>query len=361
MTGDLFVGRKDILLHLEELWGNSRHCPSVVLYGHRRMGKSSILQNMVTCFRASIKIIYFNMLVVGFTNTNELLYELALTLYEHLAPSQQQQIPEPQYGDFLNRSPYNALNHFFKQVDRVHQKQRFIIALDEFEQIERNISDNLLEAQLLHFLRGLIQTYSWFTLAFAGLHTLQEMNQDYWSSLYCCVKAVPVSFLSESAAQQLITQPSPDFEINYAHEAVQEIISLTNGQPYLIQLIGHSLVTLFNRQVFEERRERERSLTLQDVEAVIQAPEFYREANAYFEGVWVQASTTQPEKQLELLRQLCLHSMNKTQLVSETMLAPDQIHSALSALVRHDVLREQDNYYVYNVELMRKWVAKHKI
>src|SRR5262249_45731491 len=46
VQGDLFVGREDILRRLEEIWGQPGQCPSVILYGHRRMGKSSILQNL---------------------------------------------------------------------------------------------------------------------------------------------------------------------------------------------------------------------------------------------------------------------------------------------------------------------------
>ena len=44
VTGDLFVGRKDIFRRLEELWRKSGQCESVVIYGHRRMGKSSIFE-----------------------------------------------------------------------------------------------------------------------------------------------------------------------------------------------------------------------------------------------------------------------------------------------------------------------------
>ena len=47
VTGKLFVGREDILNRLiEELSLGSGACPSIVLYGHRRMGKSSILKNL---------------------------------------------------------------------------------------------------------------------------------------------------------------------------------------------------------------------------------------------------------------------------------------------------------------------------
>ncbi|PZD70463.1 hypothetical protein C1752_12034 [Acaryochloris thomasi RCC1774] len=357
VTGDLFVGREDIMQYLEELWGNSEHCPSVVLYGHRRMGKSSILQNMKLRFGASIQIIDFNMLLVGHTNTNELLYELAVRVYESVLPEHQNQMQEPQYSDFFSRSPYNALNQFFRQVNKFNQKQRFIVAIDEFEHIEINISRGLFSPQILDFLRGLIQTYNWFTIAFAGLHTLQEMSQNYWSSLYRCVLSIPVSFLPDVAAQKLVTQPSPEFDVDYTPESVHEIITLSNGQPYLLQLICHSLVTLFNRQICEERLERERCFFLEDIEAVVNTPEFYREANAYFNGVWMQASETQPDNQIELLYELREGAMTQAQLVEKTDLEAENISSALERLIHHDVISQQNGLYSYNVELMRRWVC----
>ena len=40
------MGREDIMRHLDELWAGEGERSSVVLYGHRRMGKTSILQNL---------------------------------------------------------------------------------------------------------------------------------------------------------------------------------------------------------------------------------------------------------------------------------------------------------------------------
>ena len=102
-------------------------------------------------------------------------------------------------------------------------------------------------------------------------------------------------------AWQLITQPSADFPLDYDTDAVEHIINLTHGQPYLIQLIGHGLVTRFNRQTFEEGIERERRFTLADVDAVISAPEFYRDGDAYFTGVWRQAEASPPPGQTPVL------------------------------------------------------------
>ncbi|HAJ60434.1 MAG TPA: hypothetical protein DCP31_15155, partial [Cyanobacteria bacterium UBA8543] len=280
VTDDLFIGREDILLRLEEVWRMTEHCPSVVLYGHRSMGKSSILRNLGIRLETQTTVVDFNMQWVGLVdNTGELLYKLAIKIYDALPVALQERREEPSRKQFCDRNPYTALDRFLRHLDRVRAGQRFIVTIDEFELIEKLIEEQRLEPRLLEFWQGLIQTYPWFLLIFAGLHTLEEMTQDYWHPLLESVTAIPVSFLSPEAAKRLIEQPSPTFNLDYEPNAVEEIIKLTNGQPYLIQLIGRGLVTRFNRQTLEENIKREPRFTLEDVEAVINAPEFYQDSH----------------------------------------------------------------------------------
>jgi hypothetical protein len=360
VTGSLFVGREDIMRRLEELWAKEGQCPSVVIFGHRRMGKSSILHNLGVGARFGTRtaVVDFNMQRVGLVeSTGELLYNLALSMYDSLSPAQQHALGEPDEQLFIARNPYTAFDRFIKKLDRVRDGWRLIIAVDEFELIERLIDEQRLEPQLLDFWRGLIQTYPWYIMAFAGLHTLQEMTQDYWNPLFGSVTRIPVSFLGRGAAQRLLTQPSPDFSIDYDPQAIERIMALTNGQPYLMQLIGHALVTRFNRQTFEEGVERARRFTPEDVEAVISTPEFYRDGDAYFTGVWSQAATSEPAGQTDILRALSGSPLSLAQLTDALSLPADQTEAALQTLQRHDVIAKRDDTYVYTVELMRQWVV----
>jgi CRP-like cAMP-binding protein len=376
VVGDLFVGREDILRHLSELWNKQGQCPSVVLYGHRRMGKTSILHNLRRRIDPKTIIVDFNMQRVGLvTSTQEMLYNLALALYDTLSPAQQEKLGEPAELSFMEHNPYTSFDRFLKQLGRVRAGQRFIITVDEFELIEQMIVEGYLEARLLAFWRSLIQTYPWYIMAFAGLHTLQEMTQDYWHPLFGSVKAIPVSFLSHEAAWRLITQPTPDFGLDYDPEAVERVISLTHGQPYLIQLIGHGLVTRFNQQTFEEGVERQRRFALLDIEVIVNSPELYRDGNAYFTGVWRLAEQRPPGQQV-ILSKLAAQPATTEQLAQLSGLSFEQTLAALKTLRRHDVVQRIDEVYIlhsdhpdeilkddiwdFTVELMRRWVARRE-
>jgi len=375
VTGELFVGREDILRRLEELWGGEGQKPSVVIYGHRRMGKSSILHNLGTRFGTQTVIVDFNIQRAGLVaSTGELLYNLALALYDDLPRADERGLSKPDEERFTAHNPYTAFDRFLKHLDRVRARRRFIVTVDEFEKIEQQIAEGQLEPRLLDFWRGLIQTYPWFVMAFAGLHTLQEMTRDYWHPLFGSVTPIPVSFLGHDAAWRLITQPTPDFSLDYDQEAVERIITLTHGQPYLAQLIGHGLVTRFNRQTFEEGKERGRRFSLTDVEAVVNAPEFYRDGDAYFTGVWQQAEASNPPGQTVVLRVLAAESavfgefkyreaiygggqlMTAAEIAHQTRLAPENVKHALETLKRHDVILEENDRWRFTVELMRRWV-----
>ncbi|HBL13678.1 MAG TPA: hypothetical protein DD379_20230 [Cyanobacteria bacterium UBA11162] len=358
VTGSLFVGREDIFRRLEELWMSPEQGESVILSGQRRIGKSSILQNLGIRLGHQTTVVDFNMQIAGAgSNTSELIHHLAWQIYDRLPPTQKQALGEPKSQQFTIENPYYALKRFLNQVDKVRDGLRFIIAVDEYERIEDLIEKNVVEPKLIWFWRGLIQTYPWFIMIFAGWHELHEMC-NYWNPLFASVKSIQVGFLSPHAAQKLITEPVPEFDIDYNEEAINLIIDLTNGQPYLIQLICRELVTNFNREVFEEGRERERRFTVEDVETIINNPDFYSDGNAYFTGIWRQAEKSSPPGQLQILRKLCNKELSPLQLEQETTLSLEEVQAALQTLQAHDVIREQDGCYGYTVKLMQEWVKR---
>ncbi|MEI6777581.1 MAG: HAMP domain-containing protein [Chloroflexales bacterium] len=359
--GDLFVGREDILRRLNELWSGSEQRPSVILYGHRRMGKSSILRNLTGQLEVGTIVINYNLQRIGLVeNASDLLYTLAEEIHRSLPIEVLTVIEEPDEGRFFQRNPYTAFEQYLHRIDASRGNMRLILAIDEFEKIEEWIIAGRLEPQLLDSLRGMIQTYPWFVLALAGLHTLEEMTHNYWNPLFGSVSAIPVSFLSLEGARRLITQPTLDFSLNYTPDAIEQVITLTNGQPYLIQLIGHALVSYFNRQTISEGIERKRLFTIIDIAAVIEAPEFHRDGHAYFDGVWSQAHQSHQPSQTTILMILSAHPEGciAAAIAQETALDLPIIMAALETLVIHDVITCTDGYYRYTVELMRRWVLK---
>lgn len=359
VTGSVFVGREDIMHRFEELWSPSQQVPSIVLYGQRRMGKSSILHNLKAILGDRAIIVDFNLQVMGIVNsTHELLYALAVEMYDGLPQPLPDTFQEPQLAQFTQNNPYQSFLRFLKRLDVVRTNRRFIITVDEFELLERLIETQVIEQRLIAFWRGLIQFYPWFVMVFAGLHTLDEMRRDYWCPLFSSVTAIPVGPLSFSAVQQLVTNPSPNFDLEYDLAVVQQIFTLTSGQPYLVQLLAHRLVTYFNRMVLERGVLRNKRLTLQDLEKVIHSSSFYRDSDAYFMGIWQQAENSQPGGQSQVLRCLCDRPLAISELSDRTSLSVSTLQSILSTLQHRGIVLKKDGRYTYTVPLMRGWIKR---
>ncbi len=374
VKGSLFVGREDILRQLEELWIMGNQLQSVVLYGHRRMGKTSILVNIANNTGSEITVVYLNLQRLG--EVSQGVAEVLIAISDAIA--KQLDIPSPEDEAFL-KLPQRTFERYLEQVIENMSYRGMIIALDEFETIEELIKLGQLDARFMGFLRGLIQINpTKLAFVFAGLHTLEEMTADYFEPFFASVIPINVGFFSAGATKTLLANPASqdisitqtnqensdnpdhDFLLDYTGEALDLIYKLTSGQPYLIQLIGFLLVRNYNDQVFEQGNSRNSTFTIEDVEAVI-TNNLFQQGRYYFEGVWGQAKQGAPGQQ-EIIAALAPHpeGISKDELISATGLDLEQLTAAIDTLKRHDVIEEKDGNYRIIVELFRRWVINNQ-
>ncbi len=195
------------------------------------------------------------------------------------------------------------------------------------------------------------------------------MTADYFEPFFASVIPIRVSFLNSGATKTILANPvaieeieeqnseNKEFLLDYTGEALDLIYSLTAGQPYLVQLIGFQLVRNYNDQVFEQGKTQDNTLTLKDIEAVIN-PKFFQQGRYYFEGVWGQAAQDAPGQQ-EIIKALAPYPQGLTRenLAAETGLDREIIEKAIAILIRHDVIEEDNGNYRIIVELFRRWVV----
>ncbi|MEG3970602.1 ATP-binding protein [Microcoleus sp. T2B6] len=354
VEGNLFVGREDILKQLKEVWILSHQLQSVVIYGHRRMGKTSILLNAAESLGSQVKVAYINLLRVG--NTPQGVGEVLMAISDEI--SEVVKIPPPADEDLLNL-PYRTFERYLKQVEANLSETGLIIALDEFEKIEKLIEKGKIDSDFMEVLRGMVQMSPKIAFALAGLHTLDEMTGDYSHPFFASFINIKVSFMESAATRQILANPHEDFLLDYAPEALSVISMLTTGQPYLVQLVGFQLVRRYNEQVFDMGNSRDPVFTVEDVRAVINNPEFFQRGSYYFDGVWGQAARGAPRQQ-EILRAIAPHpeGLDINTLAEFTGMNETNLQQALNSLIRHDVVWEIDGKWRIIVELFRVWVDK---
>ncbi len=354
VQGNLFIGREDVIRRLEELWMMGNQIHSVVLYGHRRMGKTSILLNAANCLGSQIQLAYVNLLRLG--DSPQGVGEVLMAICDEI--SETVKLPPPADADLLNL-PYRTFERYLKQVE-ANLEGGLIIALDEFEKIEDLIEAGKIPIDFMGFLRGLVQMSSKIAFAFAGLHTLEEMTADYFQPFFASVIPIHVGFQERAATRQILANPGhEDFPLDYIPEALDEIYALTHGQPYLVQLLGFQLVRGYNDFVFEQGRHRDPVFTIEDVEAVINDPEFFQRGRYYFDGVWGQAARGAGGQQT-IVQLLAPYpdGLSLDTLAQSTGMNDADLQKALNTLKRHDVVEETQGKWRIMVELFRRWVLR---
>ncbi len=358
VVGPGFKGREDTIRELKQLWCGTTKPPSVVLYGHRRMGKTSILRNINSHLGSEVRLAYVNLLILGGAERG--LSDLFLAIADEIRASLPE-LPQADMDEF-DRHPELAFKQYLDLVQSALGKSRLIIALDEFEKLEEWMNAGRIPGNLLDTFRGYIQKDQNIAFAFAGLHKLEEMTEDYFNPLFASVRPIRVSFLSKDAAFQVLANPAlEDYPLDFSREALECIWQLTGGQPYLVQLVGHYLVSRFNRLTFEQGKQLEPVFSLEDVEAVIADPEFYSQGRYYFAGIWGQAGQG-AEGQKELLKFIAAFPNGIPMEGIAARFGPNSENtaSALRELERHDVLQEKDGQWQFTVELMRRWVKEFR-
>ncbi|OJJ25535.1 hypothetical protein BI308_11260 [Roseofilum reptotaenium AO1-A] len=352
VIGKRFVGREDIMRKLEEHWIMGEKLESVVLFGHRRMGKTSILRNVSTALGSRVKLAYINLQALE-KNLAEILIGISDEISEvlEIAPPNEEQ---------LSKHPYRTFRRYLRKVEKQLGQNRLIIALDEFESIEYLINDGKIDPDFMEFLRSSIQQSQNITFALAGLHTLDEMTADYFQPFFASVIPIRVSFMTRGATAVILANPEDeDFPLDYQPETIDEIYNLTAGQPYLVNVIGFQLVGRYNDQVFEQGYSRDPQFTLADLNGVID--NVLEQGRYYFDGVWKQAAQGEPGQQ-EILRALAPYptGLDRETLSQTTNLDVETLEVALTCLEKHDVVIEENGKIKIIVELFRRWVETEK-
>lgn len=187
------------------------------------------------------------------------------------------------------------------------------------------------------------------------------MTADYFAPFFASILPVRVGFLDRSATRQLLANPDPDYLLDFAPELLDEAHALTNGQPYLIQLIGFHLTRHYNTQVFEQSRSRNAKFTLEDLTTILDNPDFYSSGRYYFTGVWNQAAEQHPQQQPILVHLAHHPNQTPTQISQILDLDLKLTQIALNTLKRHDVAHHsKDDRWEISIELFRRWIIRQE-
>ncbi|MBN3899093.1 MAG: ATP-binding protein [Nostoc sp. NOS(2021)] len=341
---EIFTGRDDIGLRIEQLLRDRRR-PPLLLYGQRRMGKTSLLNNIGKLLPNNIIPIFVDLQGAPSSASDHagFLYNLARDM-EKSAKKQGLTLPSLT-REVLKSDPFTYFDEWLDKVEQALEENTALLALDEFEVLDNAIAKGRFDEQdVLGMLRHLIQHRPRFKVLLAGSHTIEEYQR--WASYLINVQVVHISYLKEAEARQLIERPVKDFTLRYESDAVERVLQLTRCHPFLVQLLCAEIIVLKNEQDPSIRR----LATLADVEAAI--PEALQSGGFFFADI--------QNNQVDATGQAILRfiaAQGEEGIVSrQTLLQqfPDA-DITFNLLLQRELIEEVDDGYGFQVELIRRW------
>ena len=149
----------------------------------------------------------------------------------------------------LRSDPYRVFENWLEKVEGVLGEGRWLfLTLDEFDLIDQAVRSGRLDERWFFLLRSLIQHHPRLALALCGTFSLAECDPR-WNEALKSAQLLPVSYLQPDEARRVFTKPAPDFpEHVYREAAITRALDLTGGQPYLVHLLGATVLNTYNRQ-----------------------------------------------------------------------------------------------------------------
>jgi hypothetical protein len=322
---ELFKGRRDLFRQIESLLLSAQP-PTLVMQGNRRSGKSSALRYLPEQMPSDILPLFVDCQGAATSVTLEgLAKHLAHQMLESARIAHSLTLLPPDKEE-LTRDPFAALLGWLDEVEQAAPGKTFLLCLDEFERIDEIVTATGSSAPL-NFLRHLIQHRDRWQLLFAGAHTPDELA-PHWSDCLINTRSLRVSCLDKDDAMDLICRPVPDFPDIWPEAAAEAVWQLTQGQPYLIQLLCSETIDHLNKR-------KAKTVQPGDVEAVL--PAAFEHGHYYFDEF---------QRALNEEQRMLLAALAKGETV------PQELHPAAAVLLRKEVLVQENGGYAFRVPLL---------
>jgi hypothetical protein len=259
MNAAMFFGRRQLVDRILQTIHNN----SLLLYGERRIGKTSI-QHQLKRRLLEIDDPYFDFHPVYIdlqgTPQEQFFWTIARDIAEDLTPALAGlAITEAAPANYGYRELIGDLRTVIRDLQgRSSKTVKLVLLIDEVDELNEydpRINQRLRSLFMKNFAENLVAVVS-------GVEIKKRWERE-GSPWYNFFEEIEVRPFDEQDATDLIRKPIEGI-FKADADVVQRIISLTGGRPYLIQKLCVALVTRLHEQ-------RRRKMTIADVDAVADA------------------------------------------------------------------------------------------
>ncbi len=271
---DAFVGREDVIRAVVRALAEPQN-QGLVLYGQRRIGKTSILQHLAATLpaRSGHRPVYFDLQDKAASSLDEVLADLACEIAEALG------LPDPAPGTDVEAWFRDA---WLPQIlGALPEGVSLVVLFDEFDVLV-DVQAKQAAAALFPYLRKLLEKNA---PRLRAVFVFGRNIDDLENVAHALFKGIPswqVSLLGRKDAEALIRLSEANGTVAWSEEAVGAAWGLTHGHPLLLQaLCGQVWVHAREDRPPEDAT---RPVSAEEVEAAVE-PTLSSSRNA-FEWLW---------------------------------------------------------------------------
>lgn len=361
----------------------------VVLYGQRKVGKTTIANYVASSIKKSGK----KILVVNCGNSNINLYnkgkkdcteEIVQDFYANILECIASEIErDNRYGRYLQneiiemkeasdkKNRMNVMRTFSGLIRRLHDAfgreecwrgTHILLWFDEFQRYYLSILDGRLQPEFVGFLKAFIEQYN-FSFLLVGCEPMIPFIQDIkFGNTFSAAEQIYVEYLPVEYAKELICDPIPrkSGRENPFRFVVDEIYRLSSGSPYFIQLICRNLIDDLNekKKVFADK---EMILDSLHKEGKVKQNNF----DSLFASLNFQASS--PEDNNRVLKRIAYRQKERTGSTRKRIIGDLEnitekpTETVLDELVSRKVIEESNGELRIVVRLYEEWIWENRI
>lgn len=362
-----FAGRKAVLRELRSLWRQPSGKPALMLIGQRRIGKTSLLNKIQRDGLRDAKLLPILVNVQGCNSNYDFLTEITekmtsvaniLIASHERAATTTTTIHNLKSPDLDPQTPFVEFKKFLRDAQASLAGQRFLLMLDEAEEIKK------LGKDIPGLLRALMQSAEYpVLLLFCGSYLLEQMTKKRDSIFYNTVQIREVSYMDSEESAEVLCKPAENI-LTFSPEALLEAHRLTNGHPFLLQLLGTILIRQFNKEYFNNDG-RDNYVIVGDISkaANIMAQE---EVNMAFEEHWCDTCNNSERSVLSAMAwymntyprpEVEFDELKKTIKEFELGLRDNVVIQVLEHLTEQGIFYNARLAYRFAVPLYQRWIA----
>jgi GTP diphosphokinase / guanosine-3',5'-bis(diphosphate) 3'-diphosphatase len=356
--GSRFYGRETECKRISSLIADQDQSTAILLWGQKRIGKTSLLLRLKAQAQGDYLPIYIDMQGIRDVSTIQFLYQMMSNFSQAIRATTQdfeQGITTPQLHR-LRKDPLGHFDTFMAQVQKILQNQALVVILDEFQCLSTLRDEDISLGAIISRLRSLAlhRKGLHFILSGGGLLS-QFADQSGIISLFNITHDERLGSLRSSPARRLIrdglTRVGGITEL-----AIDLLFNLTGGHPFYLQLLCFRLY----EQAQEERTMITQYMVSQNIEAWLQEADKIR-----FQHLWEGHGTTSAQKNKLILSAIAeltsTHEVTYDHLASAlcSVMPEQDLLLSLNDLVSLGVLRRNQLDFAIEIELFALWLRFH--